>query len=99
MIDCRYDMEFEESRIPGAAWLPLDRIRWDLHRLDPNASYVVYCRSGRRSKAAAFLLRERNIHAVSLAGGIKAWPYEVDLSPLSNAGGMQQAQTMDGSGV
>jgi hypothetical protein len=28
------------------------------------------------------LLRERNIDAVSLAGGIKNWPYEVDMEPI-----------------
>lgn len=82
-IDCRYDMEFEESRIPGAQWMTLDRLRWDVHALDPDATYIVYCRSGRRSQAGAFILRERNIKAYSLAGGIKDWPYEIDGSEAS----------------
>ncbi len=81
-LDCRYDMEYEESRIPGAPLVPLDRLRWDVHKLDPEATYVVYCRSGRRSKAAAFLLRERNIKAMSMRGGIKGWPFEVDSSEI-----------------
>jgi len=84
-LDCRYDMEYEESRIPGAPLIPLDRLRWDVHQLDPDATYVVYCRSGRRSKAGAFLLRERNIKAVSMTGGIRDWPYEIDLSPIGVA--------------
>jgi rhodanese-related sulfurtransferase len=84
-LDCRYDMEYEESRIPGAQLVPLDRLREAVATLDPAATYVVYCRSGRRSRAAAFLLRERNVQAVSLAGGIKAWPYEVDTQPLEVA--------------
>ena len=79
-IDCRYDMEYEESRIPGARLVPLDVIRSQIHTLDPDAAYIVYCRSGRRSKAAAFLLRERNLKAVSLIGGIKDWPFEVEVS-------------------
>lgn len=82
LIDCRYDMEYEESRIAGARFVPLDQIRLHVHSLDPDVSYIVYCRSGRRSKAAAFLLRERNIDAVSLAGGIKDWPFEIDTSPI-----------------
>jgi len=82
LIDCRYDIEFEESRIPGATHIALDRLRWDIHKLDPDADYIVYCRSGRRSLAAAFLLRERNISARSLKGGIKNWPYAVDTNPL-----------------
>lgn len=81
-LDCRYDMEYAESRIPGAPLIPLDRLRWDVHRLDPDATYIVYCRSGRRSKAGAFLLRERNIKALSMTGGIRDWPYEVDVSPV-----------------
>jgi rhodanese-related sulfurtransferase len=85
-LDCRYDLEFEESRLPGARLLPLDSLREEAHRLDPETTYVVYCRSGQRSLAAAFLLRERNIYALSLAGGIRDWPYEVDARPLDVAG-------------
>jgi CRP-like cAMP-binding protein len=81
-LDCRYDMEYEESRIPGAKLIPLDQLRWGVHQLAPEATYVVYCRSGRRSKAGAFLLRERNIKALSMTGGIRDWPYEVDVSPV-----------------
>jgi len=83
-LDCRYDMEYEEGRIPGAQLVPLDQLRETVAMLDPAAMYIVYCRSGRRSRAAAFLLRERNIHAVSLAGGVKAWPYEIDTRPLEH---------------
>lgn len=81
-LDCRYEIEYEESRIPGAPLIPLDRLRKDTHQLDANEKYVVYCRSGRRSKAAAFILRERNIDAISLAGGIKNWPFEIDNKPI-----------------
>ena len=84
-LDCRYDMEYEESRIPGAPLISLDRIRWDVHQLDPDETYIVYCRSGSRSKAGAFLLRERNIKAMSMIGGIRDWPYEVDASPVDVA--------------
>ncbi|HEX5697898.1 MAG TPA: cyclic nucleotide-binding domain-containing protein, partial [Rhodoferax sp.] len=71
LLDCRYDMEYEESRIPGAQWVPLNTLRRQgVFAIDPEPTYIVYCRSGRRSSAAAFLLRERGIHALSLAGGI-----------------------------
>ena len=81
-LDCRYDMEYEESRLPGAPLVPLGRLRSDLHKLDPDMSYIVYCRSGRRSKAAVYLLKERNINAMSLQGGMKSWPYEIDTQPI-----------------
>ncbi len=83
LIDCRYDMEYKESRIPNARLIPLDQVRFHAQTLNPDKSYIVYCRSGRRSKAATFLLRERNIDAVSLTGGIKNWPYEVDTSEIN----------------
>ena len=82
-LDCRYEIEYEDSRLPGAPLIPVDRIRHETHKLDVDTKYIVYCRSGRRSKAAAFLLRERNIDAISLAGGIKNWPYDIDMGPIT----------------
>ena len=83
LLDCRYQMEYEESRIPGAQLVPLDNLRREgVFSIDPDPTYIVYCRSGRRSIAAAFLLRERGIRALSLTGGIKDWPYEVDNAAL-----------------
>lgn len=81
LLDCRYEMEYEESRIPGARFVPLQSLRQQgVFTLDPALHYIVYCRSGRRSSAAAFLLRERGIRACSMAGGIRDWPYEIDNS-------------------
>lgn len=77
LIDCRYDMEFEDSHIEGALLIPLHELREHVHQLDIELHYLVYCRSGKRSKAATYLLRERNFSAVSIRGGIKNWPYEV----------------------
>jgi rhodanese-related sulfurtransferase len=83
LLDCRYEMEFEESRIPGAQLVPLDTLRRQgVFTIDPEATYVVYCRGGRRSAAAVYLLSERGIRAMSLAGGIRDWPYEVDRTAL-----------------
>ena len=79
LLDCRYPAEFEEVRIPGAQLLPLDSLRRQgVFTLDPEPTYIVDCRSGRRSSAAAFLLQERGMRALSLSGGIRDWPYAVD---------------------
>jgi rhodanese-related sulfurtransferase len=82
LLDCRYLMEYEEGRIPGATLIPLDQLREGVFTLDPEPMYIVYCRSGRRSKAASYLLRERGIRSLSLRGGIRDWPYAVDTAPL-----------------
>ena len=79
LLDCRHPVEHEASRILGARLVPLDSLRHDgVFALDPDTTYIVYCDTGRRSRAAAFLLHERGIHALSLAGGITDWPYEVE---------------------
>jgi rhodanese-related sulfurtransferase len=79
LLDCRLPVEHEGSRIPGAHSVLLDRLRREgAFALDPDTTYIVYCDTGRRSRAAAFLLHERGIHALSLAGGITHWPYEVE---------------------
>jgi len=85
-LDCRYDMEYDEAHIPGAANAPLDKLRELAAGLDPNRPYIVYCRSGRRSVAGAFLLRERGFKAYSLIGGIRDWPYALEDESVSRAG-------------
>lgn len=78
LLDCRHPAEHEAGRIEGAHSLPLARLRHEgVFELDPDATYIVYCDTGRRSRAATFLLHERGIRALSLAGGITHWPYEV----------------------
>jgi CRP-like cAMP-binding protein len=78
LVDCRYAIEHEASRIPGSMLHPLDRIRETGRALASGRRYIVYCRSGRRSRAAAFLLRQMGIDAISLRGGIGAWPFAVE---------------------
>lgn len=79
LLDCRQTAEYEAARIRGARSLPLASLRLDgVFALDPDATYIVYCDTGRRSRAAAFLLYERGIRALSLAGGLSDWPYETE---------------------
>ncbi|HWW33432.1 MAG TPA: rhodanese-like domain-containing protein, partial [Steroidobacteraceae bacterium] len=41
-----------------------------LSTLDPKMPYVVYCDTGRRSSAAAYLMVERGFDAYVLTGGL-----------------------------
>jgi rhodanese-related sulfurtransferase len=75
-LDCRFEVEYQESHIPDSRLLPLHMIRESASELDPTRLYLVYCRSGRRSVCAAYLLRERGFRAVSVRGGMLKWPYE-----------------------
>ena len=75
-IDCRFEEEWEVWRLKNARHVPLDEIRERSRGLDPKREYIVYCRTGRRSRAAAFLMRQAGLNAVALRGGIADWPYE-----------------------
>ncbi len=78
LIDCRLDVENAERRIPGGELIPLALLRKAIEGLNRTRPYIVYCKSGRRSAAAAYLLREHHIVAFSLRGGIEAWPYAIE---------------------
>jgi CRP-like cAMP-binding protein len=69
-LDVRLPSEFDNAHLSGAISLPLYFIRLKLKSLDRNTPYVVYCDTGRRSSAAAYILAERGFHASVLKGGI-----------------------------
>ncbi len=47
-------------------------------QLDKSRSYIVYCRTGKRSRAAAFLMRQLGLTASVLRGGIAHWPFDYE---------------------
>jgi CRP-like cAMP-binding protein len=56
-LDVRLPSEFEAYHEPGAVNIPLYFIRLKLGTLDPRRPYVVCCDTGRRSSAAARVLK------------------------------------------
>jgi rhodanese-related sulfurtransferase len=71
-IDVRFPAEYQSDGYPGAINIPLNDIRQASAALDPTKQYIVYCQTGRRSSAAAFLLSQRGLHAALLDGGMRA---------------------------
>lgn len=71
-LDVRYPSEFQYDRLPGAINIPLAEIRNAFNVLDKSREFVVYCQSGRRSAAAAFLLAHRGFKVFLLDGGLWA---------------------------
>jgi len=69
-LDVRLPSEHQTLAIEGSLNIPLYLIRLKLSTLDPQISYVVYCDTGRRSSAAAYLLVERGFDAYVLTGGL-----------------------------
>jgi rhodanese-related sulfurtransferase len=70
-IDVRYPSEYQYDKLPGAINIPLAEIRNAVKVLDPGRQYLLYCQSGRRSSAAAFLLAQRGFKAYVLDGGLR----------------------------
>lgn len=70
-IDVRYPSEYQYDKLPGAINIPLSEIRNAVKVLDRSREYVLYCQSGRRSSAAAFLLAQRGLKAFVLEGGLR----------------------------
>lgn len=69
-LDVRLPSEHQTLAIEGALNIPLYLIRLKLSTLDRAVPYVVYCDTGRRSSAAAYLMVERGFDAYVLTGGL-----------------------------
>lgn len=73
LLDVRTPMEHEAGTIPGSKNIAVQELAQRLGELDPAQSYVVYCRSGGRSAAAAALLKQHGFENVVDLGGIGNW--------------------------
>lgn len=71
-LDVRYPSEYRYDRLPGAINVPLNEVRNSFPVLEPSREYIVYCQSGRRSSAAAFLFAQRGFQVCVLDGGLWA---------------------------
>ena len=80
LLDVRFAEEFSENRIPGAQLIPLADLSNQLKDLDKDQPYIIYCHSGPRSAVAALILTKNKIDALSLEGGIRDWPYDIEYS-------------------
>ncbi|MGA8004911.1 MAG: cyclic nucleotide-binding domain-containing protein [Burkholderiales bacterium] len=69
-LDVRYPSEYQYDKLPGAINVPLSEVRNMFAVLDRSREYVVYCQSGRRSAAAAFLFAQRGFQVWLLDGGL-----------------------------
>src|SRR5580698_1666579 len=69
-LDVRLPSEHQNLAIEGSLNIPLYFIRLKISTLDRATKYIVYCDTGRRSSAAAYILVERGFDAYVLRGGL-----------------------------
>lgn len=74
LLDVRQDFEYAEGHLPGARHIPLPELSERLNELERDLPILTYCRSGKRSLAAANMLAGQGLQEVmSLEGGMLAW--------------------------
>jgi rhodanese-related sulfurtransferase len=70
LIDVRTEDEFRNGTVKGSINMPLYLLRRKARELDSKRHYVVFCQTGSRSCAAAFLLSQRGFEVSVLRGGL-----------------------------
>ena len=76
LVDVRSPKEFAEGHLEGAtnvAWGNDFEKQWMAAGIKKRFTVAVYCRGGRRSKAAAKELVKMGYKVIDLDGGIMAW--------------------------
>ena len=79
VVDVRTREEYDGGHIENAVLVPNESIGSEMPEVlpDKEATLLVYCRSGRRSKDAAEKLLALGYQSVYDFGGVIDWPYEL----------------------
>lgn len=78
-IDVRTEEEYAAERLERAVNIPLHLLRIKTRLLNRDTTYLLYCDTGRRSRAAAHLLSRAGFNAVALEGGLREWDSSLPL--------------------
>ena len=70
-LDVRLPSEYKFDHLKDALNIPLNQLRISMPELDIGRDYVIYCQTGRRSLAAAFILIQNGFNALVLKGGTR----------------------------
>ncbi len=80
VVDVRRADEYEQAHIPGAILVPNESIGDQQPEAlpDKDATILVHCRTGVRSKQASDKLVKMGYTKIYDFGGIVDWPYETE---------------------
>ncbi|WP_319550150.1 rhodanese-like domain-containing protein [Desulfogranum marinum] len=79
LVDVRQENEYQNEHIPGATLIPLAELAEREAELPADRPLIFYCRSGKRSQAAATLIAssrsgsDQKNELYNMVGGIMAW--------------------------
>lgn len=79
IVAVRTPEEYDGGHIPNAILVPNESIGDDMPEAlpDKEATLLIYCRSGRRSKEASEKLLKLGYKSIYEFGGVIDWPYEL----------------------
>lgn len=79
-VDVREPDEYAVGHIPGALLLPLGDVCTRAAEVMPDkgTTWLIYCRTGRRSAEAVQKLEKQGYTSLYDLGGILSWPYEIE---------------------
>ena len=72
IVDVRMPEEFDERAVKGAMNIPLFQLRERAPEIERGRKVVVYCNTGERSAAAAFIFAKLGVPVFALQGGLSA---------------------------
>lgn len=79
ILDVRQPDEFAAGHLADAInldWLNPSKFSEGIARLDKDRTYYIYCRSGRRSNAAASKMKSEGFRVFDMKGGYLQWTGE-----------------------
>lgn len=91
LVDCRTAEEYAEGHINGAILIDYKAVDFKeqaLRQLNRDRKVAIYCRSGRRSRAAAEILAAEGYTLFNLQGGILSWQEEGYPTETNTSGNM-----------
>ena len=97
LLDVRSHDEYGRNALEGSLNFPLDTLRIQMHKLDMESEYIVYCDTGSRSAIAAYLLLGKGYTVSHLQGGIMQYLQQVNMREQKIAKPVTQSATGDQS--
>lgn len=71
IIDVRSRSEYDQGHIEGSVWFSVEEmIAGKMPDISKDEEVMLYCRSGARSNAAAYLMRRQGFENVMSGGGL-----------------------------
>ncbi|OOZ41427.1 hypothetical protein BOW53_04040 [Solemya pervernicosa gill symbiont] len=96
LLDVRTPEEYHQNGVGRS--MPIALLRREMSHFDPDRKYIVVCDDGKRSAAAAFLMRRMGMNVHALQGGLVMHRQAIEES-LEKQGGKKAAPTAATEGV